>query len=186
MGDRGALATAAGAGGRARAAAEAEVKEELEERLENEPKRGAAGSTREYELQARRARRRAHTASLDLSLELVGFWFRDLVAVASGREAQVLNVDRLPELREDARGREAARLIDCVELCEDTRRRLERNVLEDLALEALFNPLRRLAQLAASSSWARRSAWPKRSGSTSKARRRRGIRHDASASRVPR
>jgi len=36
-------------------------------------------------------------------------------------------------------------LIDCVELCEDTRGRLERNVLEDLALEALFNRLRRCA-----------------------------------------
>jgi hypothetical protein len=36
-------------------------------------------------------------------------------------------------------------LIACVDLCETTRRRLERNVLEDLALESLFNRLRRTA-----------------------------------------
>ena len=66
------------------AAAEAAVKQEATGRLENEPKRGSAGLAREFETQARRARRRAHTASLDLSLDLVGAWFRDLVAVATG------------------------------------------------------------------------------------------------------
>jgi DNA polymerase-3 subunit delta' len=125
------------------ARAEAEAKTELEKRAELEPKRGRGG-TREHEVQSRRARRRAHTASLDQSLELVGLWLRDLVAVASGGEAQVLNSDRLAELRDDARGRDAAQLVACVDLCEDTRLRLERNVLEDLALEALFNRLRRL------------------------------------------
>ena len=127
------------------AAAEAAVKEELAGRLENEPKRGSAGISREYETQARRARRREHTASLDLSLELIGTWFRDLIAVATGCEDQVLNADRLDALREDAQGRDVARLIDAVALCDETRRRLERNVLEDLALEALFDRLRRLA-----------------------------------------
>jgi DNA polymerase-3 subunit delta' len=125
------------------AAAEDEVKQALEGRLEREPKRGSGGLTREYELQARRARRRAHTAALDESLELVAAWFRDLVAVASGCEEQALNTDRLPALREDAAGRDAGRLIDCISLTEETRRRLERNVLEDLALEALFDSLRR-------------------------------------------
>jgi DNA polymerase-3 subunit delta' len=126
-------------------AAEAQVKEELERLLETEPKKGRGGITREYELQARRAHRRAHTASLDQSLELVALWFRDLVAVASGGEGEVLNVDRIAELVEDARGRDPWRLVQCVDLCEDTRRRLERNVLEGLALEALFNRLRHLA-----------------------------------------
>jgi DNA polymerase-3 subunit delta' len=125
--------------------AEAQVKDELERVLETEPKKGRGGITREYELQARRAHRRAHTASLDQSLELVALWFRDLVAVAAGGEGEVLNVDRVAELVEDAQGRDPWRLVQCVDLCEDTRRRLERNVLEDLALEALFNRLRRLA-----------------------------------------
>ena len=57
----------------------------------------------------------------------------------------MLNADRLDLLRADAQGRDVARLIDCVALCDETRRRLERNVLEDLALEALFDRLRRLA-----------------------------------------
>jgi DNA polymerase-3 subunit delta' len=125
------------------AAAEAAVKEELAQRLENEPKRGSAGLAREYDTQARRARRRAHTASLDLSLELVGAWFRDLVAVAAACEDQVFNADRLDALRADAKGRDVSRLIDAVALVDETRLRLERNVLEDLALEALFDRLRR-------------------------------------------
>jgi DNA polymerase-3 subunit delta' len=130
-------------------AAEEQVKHRLEAVLEGEPKKGRQGIVREYELQARRARRRAHTGSLDRSLELVSLWFRDLVAVAAGSPAHAFNVDRAAELAEDATGREAARLIDSVDLCEDTRRRLERNVLEDLALESLFNRLRRTASATA-------------------------------------
>jgi DNA polymerase-3 subunit delta' len=127
------------------AAAETEVKDQLAARLENEPKRGSSGLAREYETQARRARRREHTASLDLSLELIGAWFRDLIAVATGCEDQLLHADRLDVLRADSQGRDVARLIDAVALVDETRRRLERNVLEDLALEALFDRLRRLA-----------------------------------------
>jgi DNA polymerase III subunit delta' len=126
------------------AEAEADVERALERVLESEPRKGRSGVVREYGLQGRRARRRAHTASLDLSLELVGRWFRDLVAVASSAEALALNSDRLDALREDAEGREVWRLVECVALCEDVRQRLERNVLEDLALESLFNRLRRL------------------------------------------
>jgi DNA polymerase-3 subunit delta' len=129
----------------AAANAEAQVKEELERRLEHEPRKGRQGLVREFERQARRARRHAHTASLDRGLELMTLWFRDLVAVASGGEGDALNADRLEQLHADAAGREAARFIDWIELCEDTRRRLERNVLEDLALQALFSRLRRAA-----------------------------------------
>jgi DNA polymerase-3 subunit delta' len=123
--------------------AEAEVQEQLERLLENEPKRGRSGVVKEFELQARRAHRRAHTASLDLGLALVQLWFRDLVAVASQSEAQVFNTDRLEALAEDAAGRDVDALITCVDLTETTRRRLERNVVEDLAIESLFNRLRR-------------------------------------------
>jgi DNA polymerase-3 subunit delta' len=130
---------------RSGARAEAAVKGELEGLLEHEPKRGRSGLVRDHELQGRRARRRAHTASLDGSLELMSLWFRDLIAVASGSEAAVFNADRRPELEQDAAGKDVAALIDCLELCEDTRRRLERNVLEDLALESLFNRLRRIS-----------------------------------------
>jgi DNA polymerase-3 subunit delta' len=128
---------------KAGAAAEAEVKEALDDVLAIQPKRGRSGKTREHDLQARRARRRAHTASLDRSLELIELWFRDLVGVACGAEEQVFNVDQLEALRRDANGRRVDALIDCLALVEETRRRLERNVLEDLALEALFDRLRR-------------------------------------------
>jgi DNA polymerase III subunit delta' len=127
-------------------AAEAEVKQELERRLEHEPRKGRQTLVRELELQARRARRRAHTASLDRSLELMTLWFRDLVAVSSGGEEEALNLDRLEALRDDAAGRDPGRFIDCIELCEETRRRLERNVLEGLALEALFSRLHQAAE----------------------------------------
>jgi DNA polymerase III subunit delta' len=130
---------------RSGAEAEAAVKKELERLLESEPKKGRQGVVREHELQARRARRRAHTASLDRSLELVGLWFRDLVALANDAESEAFNADRLGELGEDAADRDPVALVECLELCEDARRRLERNVLEDLALESLFNRLRRLA-----------------------------------------
>jgi DNA polymerase III subunit delta' len=131
----------------AEAGAEAEdgVKEELERFLESQPKRGRSGTVKEWELQARRAHRRAHTASLDRSLELMELWYRDLVAIASGAETHVFNLDRIAALNEDAGGRSLDGLIECVDLVEDTRRRLERNVLEDLALEALFSRLRRAA-----------------------------------------
>ncbi len=128
---------------KAGAAGEQAAKEELDRRLETEPKRGQGGVKREGELQARRARRRGHTASLDLSLELVTLWFRDLIAFSSGRDSLLLNIDRTDQLAADSSGRSPESLIDCLELCENTRRRLERNVLEDLALEALFNRLRR-------------------------------------------
>ena len=60
---------------------------QLDERLENEPKRGRQGYVRDFELQARRARRRAHGRAR-LQPRLVSLWFRDLIAVASRREAQ--------------------------------------------------------------------------------------------------
>ena len=71
------------------------------------------------------------------------YWFTVVDSNSDQNLVQVFNADRAGELAEDAAGRDAGRLIDCLELCEDTRRRLERNVLEDLALEALFNRLRR-------------------------------------------
>jgi hypothetical protein len=51
----------------------------------------------------------------------------------------------VPQRPLHAQGRDVARLIDSVALVDETRRRLERNVLEDLALEVLFDRLRRLA-----------------------------------------
>ena len=130
---------------KAGASAERQVKKELERAMEDQAlRKRRKGFSREQELQARRAWRRAHTASLDQSLELVGLWFRDLAAVAAGAGPQAFNADRLEQLEQDAAGREVARFVRCLALVEEARLRLERNVLEDLALESLFNRLRRV------------------------------------------
>jgi DNA polymerase III subunit delta' len=113
--------------------------EEAEERtrkvLGEEGEAGVKRSAREIADEAKRAGRRRRTEVLDLGLELTASWFRDLAAVGAGAEEAVFNRDRLDELRsvglDPSRGRQA------VELVEETRRRLDLNVSEELALEAL-------------------------------------------------
>ena len=99
---------------------------------------------REFEEAAKREGRRARTEVLDMGLELAALTFRDLVCVAEGAEAAVLGADRIPDLAPLARGRDARRLREAVERCEDTRQSLELNVTEELALSALTLRLARL------------------------------------------
>ena len=82
-----------------------------------------------------RARR---TEVLDLSLALCGAWFRDLAAVAEGAPELAMNVDRLDELRADAEGLDPRAARRAGELVLETRRNLQVNIAEELALEALF------------------------------------------------
>jgi DNA polymerase III subunit delta' len=84
----------------------------------------------------RRVRRRVQTGALDLALQLVSLWFSDLAALAWGADDLVRNVDRRAELAEHA-ALEPARLLAAIELVEETRRRFELNVSEELACEAL-------------------------------------------------
>jgi DNA polymerase-3 subunit delta' len=117
-------------------AAGARAREEIGEAGEGE-------STRELEQRARRAARGAEREEIVESLELLGGWYRDLLAAGAGADAAALNVDRLSELREDANrvGVEAAgKAVDAVA---ETRRRFDLNVYAPLALEALFLVLRR-------------------------------------------
>ncbi|MFN8160113.1 MAG: hypothetical protein U0R52_03600 [Solirubrobacterales bacterium] len=120
-------------------AAEAGERAEAEARvaLEREAEEGARRSVREAGEEARRAGRRRRTEVLDLGLELCAGWFRDLVAVASGAEAAVFNTDRMEALRRQAARTDPARTAGALELIADTRRRLDLNVSEELALEAL-------------------------------------------------
>jgi DNA polymerase III subunit delta' len=85
----------------------------------------------------RRAERRARTGALDLGLGLAELWLRDVWCLAHGVEELLYAVDREPELREDAQGRDGHALASGVELVRDTRMRLGQNVSEELALEAL-------------------------------------------------
>ena len=86
---------------------------------------------------------------LDLGLELAALTFRDLVCVEEGAEAAVLATDRSADLAEAARGRDARRLREAAERCEDARQSLELNVTEELALSALSLRLGRLVGSAA-------------------------------------
>ncbi len=117
---------------------------ELEERgaleLELLPSRERKRAETELGERIRRMRRRVETGELELALDLVEAWLLDLAALSFGADDLVRNSDRAGELNADSetgRGADAAALRRAVELVEDTRRRFQLNVSEDLALEAL-------------------------------------------------
>jgi DNA polymerase-3 subunit delta' len=99
--------------------------------------RAARRQGREADEAAKRAARRARTEALDAGLGLMAAWLRDLAAVAEGAESLVLNADRVEDLRAGATGLDARVARRAAELVMDTRRRLQVNVGEELALEAL-------------------------------------------------
>ena len=103
--------------------------------------RGARRRSREAEEATRRAARRARTEALDLGLALMVAWLRDLAAVAEGADVLVWNSDRVDRLRaasaHAAGGLDTRRARAGAELVMETRRRLQVNVGEELALEAL-------------------------------------------------
>jgi DNA polymerase III subunit delta' len=123
-------------------AAGSEVEKETRERLE-ESELGRKLPAREIGEEARRVGRRKRTEVLDLGLELCAAWLRDLGAVASGAPDVVLTRDRVEELTRAASGIDPLAARRGVELVQDTRRRLDLNVSEELALEALFFRLQR-------------------------------------------
>jgi len=125
--------------------------EETVERLtaaaaESGQEEGRAGrrAVREAEEAGRRASRRARTEALDAGLGLLAAWLRDLAALADGADDLVMNADRLDDLRNDAAGLDARGARRGGELVMDTRRRLQVNVGEELALEALIYRLEAL------------------------------------------
>jgi DNA polymerase-3 subunit delta' len=132
------LIAAAEEGGDAAGAAVLEAAEAFAEESGETTGPGARRLAREAEEAARRANRRARTATLDLGLELLATWLRDLAAVAEGAGDLVLNCDRAEALAEDGAGLEGRRARRGAELVMDTRRRLTVNVNEELALEALL------------------------------------------------
>ncbi|HVO52966.1 MAG TPA: hypothetical protein VMT37_00980 [Solirubrobacterales bacterium] len=119
------------------------------EALEAEAEVGVKRSARDQADEAKRAGRRRRTEILDLGLELCAAWLRDLAAVAAGAEEVVFNADRLAELREQAAGLDPAAARRGAELVAQTRRSLDLNVSEELALEALFFRLERTVSDAA-------------------------------------
>ncbi len=130
------LERAAGAGEDAEAAAR--------ETLEEEAEGGLKRTAREIGEESKRAGRRRRTEILDLGLELCAAWLRDLAAVAAGAADVAFNRDRLEQLRAQASRVDVGRARAGAEAVQETRRGLDLNVSEELALEALFFRLERL------------------------------------------
>lgn len=107
------------------------------EALEGEKEAGVKRSARDISDAAKRAGRRRRTDLLDLGLNLVAVWFRDLAATASGAADVACNRDRLDQLQSQAESLDPGAARRAAELVQDTRRRLDLNVSEELALEAL-------------------------------------------------
>ncbi len=117
--------------------ASTEAGEQLHEQAEMLPSKERRKFEREGVDVVRRAERRARTATLDLGLQLVEQWLRDVWCVAVGAPELVLSLDRGGELAACAAGHKTGSLQRGVELVSDTRLRLPLNVSEELALEAL-------------------------------------------------
>lgn len=119
-------------------AAGADAEAAAREALEEDAQAGIKRSAKDVNDAAKRAGRRRRTEILQLGFELCAAWLRDLAAVASGAEEVAFNRDRLERLRAQAGDLDAARARRGAELTEETRRGLNLNVAEELALEALF------------------------------------------------
>ncbi len=121
---------------RAQAAGE-QAGEGLDEAKQLSPKKEHRRLETETNERVRRAERRDRTAALDLALALAGRWYLDLAAIGWGAAELVANVDRAEALAADADACDPQRLRAAAELVEDTRRRLQLNVTEELACEVL-------------------------------------------------
>jgi DNA polymerase-3 subunit delta' len=128
------LAAADAAGGEA---AE-RVRASVERATEGMDPKEARRRRREAEDAAKRAARARRTETLDLALALSGTWFRDLAAVSEGASDLVFAADRADQLREGAEDLDPGAARRAAELVLETRRNLQVNVSEELALEGLF------------------------------------------------
>jgi DNA polymerase-3 subunit delta' len=122
---------------RAGAAGE-EAEATAREALEEDAQAGIKRSARDISDAAKRAGRRRRTEILDLGLELCASGLRDLGAVAAGAEEVVFARDRLGQLREQGAGLDPGAARRAATAVQETRRSLDLNVSEELALEALF------------------------------------------------
>jgi DNA polymerase-3 subunit delta' len=100
-------------------------------------------SPREAEQRIRRAARGAEREEILAALDILTSWYRDLVVIAAGAEAAVVNSDRLAELVEDGSHDRSPAAERAAEAVRETWRSFEFQVQPGLALEALFSRLRR-------------------------------------------
>jgi DNA polymerase-3 subunit delta' len=112
-------------------------------RAQAEENPAADETPREAEQRVRRAARGAERDEVLASLDILTSWYRDLVVVAAGAEAAVVNSDRLAELAEDGNSERSPAAERAAEAVRETWRSFEFQVQAGLALEALFARLRR-------------------------------------------
>src|SRR3954471_3529357 len=126
-------------------AAAAAVAERIAADAELLPDRDARRIKREGETAEKRAARRAHAATVDHGLQLIGLWLRDVAVTKDGAPELVHHVDRADQVRADAEETAASanRLRDAVGLVEEARTMQILNPSEELALEALASKLER-------------------------------------------
>ena len=126
-------------------AAAVEVAEQIAADAEMLPDREAKRAKREGETAGKRAHRRAHAATIDHGLQLIGLWLRDVAVTKDGAPELVHHVDRAEQVRADADATPASadRLRDAVGLVEEARTMQILNPSEELALEALASKLER-------------------------------------------
>ena len=130
------------------------VKSEMEAaaaaELELVPRKERKRLETEWTERVKRVRRRVETGALDLGLQIASLWFSDLVVLALQADDLVRAVDVVDELRadlsavSDAVANPAFALRDAIDLVEETRRRFQLNVTEELACEALAYRLERV------------------------------------------
>jgi DNA polymerase-3 subunit delta' len=128
------------AGERTGAELEARHVDELELVARSERQR----AEREHGERVKRAVRRSSARTLDTGLALVEVWYRDAAMILAGAPELVHATDRRAALERTAAGRSPRALHRAIDLVADTRERLQLNVTEELALEALAY---RLAEL---------------------------------------
>lgn len=138
LGDRPWQVVLAVAGEAGKLAAESVEVAAAERSEEGADRKESARIKREGAEAAKRADRQRRTATIDLALALAATWFADLAALEEGAETLIRNIDRRAELRADADGVQLAAARRAAELIMGTRRRLQVNVNEELALEATF------------------------------------------------
>jgi DNA polymerase-3 subunit delta' len=116
------------------------TKSELEVRaaadMELVPRKERRRVENDWNDRIRRVRRRIETRTLDLGLQLVTLTLADLGHLALDAEDLVRNLDRADALR-DLRPIGLPRAQAAMELVEETRRRFQLNVSEELACESL-------------------------------------------------
>ncbi len=119
------------------ASAGEEAAERLTDDLQFVPAKERKRLEREAAEAAKRAERRARALALDGALRLAELWLRDIVCVQEGAPELVYALDRQPQLQADAErlDRKAARAG--IGYVRETRSKLQINVAEELALEAL-------------------------------------------------